>query len=47
MISMIENNMSKEELYNHLNFSKAQIAEDQNKEPYKNIVVNEHVFWRI
>ncbi|EOS7805138.1 hypothetical protein E3O86_RS12210 [Enterococcus hirae] len=41
---MIENNMSKEELYNHLNFSKDQIAEDQNKEPYKNIVVNEHVF---
>ncbi|MFS1132706.1 hypothetical protein [Enterococcus hirae] len=41
---MIENNMSKEELYNHLNFSKDQIAEDQNKEPYENIVVNEHVF---
>ncbi|NAD95626.1 hypothetical protein [Enterococcus hirae] len=41
---MIENNMSKEELYNHLNFSKEQIAEDQHKEPYKNIVVNEHVF---
>ena len=44
MISMIENSMSKEELYNHLNFSKDQIAEDQNKEPYENIVVNEHVF---
>ncbi len=41
---MIENSMSKEELYNHLNFSKDQIAEDQNKEPYENIVVNEHVF---